>query len=29
LIPAAKEFVLAVDLIARIMTVRLIDGFGD
>jgi 16S rRNA processing protein RimM len=29
LIPAAKEFVLAVDLIARIMTVRLIDGLGD
>jgi 16S rRNA processing protein RimM len=29
LIPAAKEFVVAVDLIARIMTVRLIDGLGD
>jgi 16S rRNA processing protein RimM len=29
LIPAAKEFVVAVDLTARIMTVRLIDGLGD
>lgn len=29
LIPAAKEFVLSVDLMARIMTVRLIDGLGD
>jgi 16S rRNA processing protein RimM len=29
LIPAAKEFVVAVDLIARIMTIRLIDGLGD
>lgn len=29
LIPAAKEFVVAVDLIDRIMTVRLIDGLGD
>jgi 16S rRNA processing protein RimM len=29
LIPAAKEFVLEVDLITRIMTVRLIDGLGD
>jgi len=29
LIPAAKEFVVAVDLIARTMTVRLLDGFGD
>jgi 16S rRNA processing protein RimM len=29
LIPAAKELVLAVDLIARTMTVRLIDGLGD
>jgi 16S rRNA processing protein RimM len=29
LIPAVKEFVVAVDLIARTMTVRLIDGFGN
>ncbi|MBL8038359.1 MAG: 16S rRNA processing protein RimM [Nitrospira sp.] len=29
LIPAAKEFVVAVDLVARIMTVRLIDGLDD
>lgn len=29
LIPAAKEFVVAVDLNARTMVVRLIDGFGD
>ncbi|MDH4152492.1 MAG: ribosome maturation factor RimM [Nitrospira sp.] len=29
LIPAVKEFVVAVDLIARTMTVRLIDGLGD
>ncbi|HMS85876.1 MAG TPA: ribosome maturation factor RimM [Nitrospira sp.] len=29
LIPAAKEFVVSVDLNARIMTVRLIDGLGD
>lgn len=28
LIPAVKEFVVDVDLIARTMTVRLIDGFG-
>jgi 16S rRNA processing protein RimM len=29
LIPAAKELVSAVDLAARKMTVRLIDGLGD
>jgi 16S rRNA processing protein RimM len=29
LIPAAKELVSAVDLTARKMTVRLIDGLGD
>ena len=29
LIPAAKELVIAVDLTARTMTVRLIDGLGD
>jgi 16S rRNA processing protein RimM len=29
LIPAAKEFVLSVDLTAQTMTVRLIDGLGD
>jgi 16S rRNA processing protein RimM len=29
LIPAAKELVLAVDVTARMMTVRLIDGLGE
>ncbi len=29
LIPAAKELVIAVDLAARTMTVRLLDGLGD
>lgn len=29
LIPAAKQVVVAVDVVGRVMTVRLPEGFGD